>query len=91
MTGSQQTAYSVSLDVNAGDFIEVYEDIDMDQEMGMSASITLDGFVEEPDDSDMFAQVDGVVFSREGFNTLLQDADGYQVTRAEHIPEELEE
>ena len=91
MTDPQQTAYSISLDVSYGDFIEVYEDIDMDQEMGMSASITLDGVVEEPDDSDMFAQVDGVAFSREGFNILLQDADGYQVTRAAHIPEELEE
>jgi hypothetical protein len=91
MTDIEQNEYSVSLDVNAGDFIEVYEDIDMDQEMGMSASITLDGVVEEPDDSDMFAQVDGVAFSREGFNILLQDADGYQVTRAEHMQEEFEE
>ena len=89
MTDAEQNEYSISVDVRYGDFIEVYEDIDMDQEMGMSASITLDGVVEEPDDSDMFVQVDGVAFSREGFNILLQDADGYQVTRGEHLPSDL--
>jgi len=72
--------------VAPGDRIEIYEDIDVDEEYGMTASVTAEGIV-QPRGSETFLEGDDVSLDTTAFYSMVGQADGYQVIRGKHLPE----
>lgn len=72
--------------VRPGDRIEIYDDIDVDSEYGMSASLIIEGIV-QPRSSDTFLNGEDVSLEKTEFYSTVSKADGYQIIRGKHLPE----
>lgn len=81
MSGETYTIQTINVPLNVGSFVELYEDVDMDEEKGMSAGILFEGTVAQYVPETGLLRFEENDVGRAEFLRLLDACEGYQVIR----------